>query len=382
MQIKEWETGQLRPYPGNPRINEKAVDAVAGSIAKFGFRQPIVVDSEGVIIVGHARWEAAKKLGLREVPVHVANDLDPELTRAYRIADNRTAELSDWDTERLVAELRDLTDNKPLLDGLGFTANELACLLGQPAGLADSDALPERIDQPVIRTGDLWRLGRHALLCGNALVSKDVFRILEGKVTLAITDPPFEMDAYEQAKALRLAAVRTAVVFGGGREIFRLANVEDYRLRFDFVIVYDRGVCLTGKTSLIYRHNRILLLDAETSEPEEGRGFSSGVVIGQGVPFDRDGYASITGTKMSVLQAPVQKAIYGYGKCCDLFRAFVRAMDSDVVYDPFAGSGTGMIAAEIEGKTWRGIEIDPAVADIAVRRWERFTGQKAVRVQG
>jgi len=175
-----------------------------------------------------------------------------------------------------------------------------------------------------------------------------------------------------------LAGVKTAVVLGGGRQIFRLAALEDFQVRFDFVIVYDRSVSLTAKSSLIYRHNRVLLLDC-AGEESGGAGFAAGAVLGKGVGFNRDKYASITGTKCSVLQAPVQKDLYGYGKVCDIFRAFVRAMEADTVYDPFAGSGTGMIASEIEGKEWVGVELEPWVADIAVRRWEAFTGRKAVR---
>ncbi|MHC4713937.1 MAG: ParB N-terminal domain-containing protein [Planctomycetota bacterium] len=380
MKTESWETDRIQPYENNPRVNEPAVDAVARSIDKFGFRQPIVVDASGVIVVGHTRWKAAKKLGLEEVPVHVAADLSPERARAYRIADNKTAELSSWDNEALSSELRSIRDIGLDLESLGFSDDLLRDLIMDEPGLIDRDEVPAPPSEAITRHGDLWLLGKHRLLCGSSIEPSDVARLAESPVALAITDPPFDMDALEQVRALRLAGVKTAVVFGAGREIFRLANTKEYALRFDFVIVYDRSVALSGKKSLIYRHNRILLMDCALGVPGPDDGCTSGCVIGRGIDFSRDKYASVTGTHCSVLQAPVQRHIYGYGKCCDLFRAFVRAMDSPVIYDPFAGSGTSLIACEIEGKQWLGMELDPAVVDIAVKRWEEFTGRKAERV--
>jgi ParB-like chromosome segregation protein Spo0J len=133
MRIQEWDIGMLRPYANNPRVNEGAVQAVASSIKRFGFRQPIVADRDGVIVAGHTRWEAAKQLGLKKVPVHVAKDLTPELARAYRIADNKTAELAQWDDEKLTTELELLRNAGDDLQVLAFTSRELNSLLGKPA---------------------------------------------------------------------------------------------------------------------------------------------------------------------------------------------------------------------------------------------------------
>ena len=153
----------IKPYPGNPRVNDDAVDAVAASLQEFGFRQPIVVDAEGVIIVGHTRWKAAKKLGLAQVPVHVATDLPPEKVKAYRIADNQTATLAEWDLELLPVELKDLQRADYDLGLLGFDEEELAHLLdGDLAeGLTDPDHVPEPPAEPVTRPGDLWLLGAY-----------------------------------------------------------------------------------------------------------------------------------------------------------------------------------------------------------------------------
>jgi len=152
---------QIKLYANNPRDNDCAVDAVAASIREFGFRQPIVVDRKGTIIVGHTRYKAALKLGLKKVPVHVAKDLTPAQIKAYRLADNKTAELADWDHDRLVEELLELEKMAFDLDVLGFSTDELHELCGAEItpGLTDPDAIPEPPDAPVTRPGHLWDLG-------------------------------------------------------------------------------------------------------------------------------------------------------------------------------------------------------------------------------
>src|SRR5713226_7216945 len=169
MKIELWNISGIRPYANNPRVNDQAVDAVAASIKEFGFRQPIVIDAEGVIIVGHVRYLAALKLGLKKVPVHVAKDLTPEQIKAYRIADNQTANLSDWNYDLLPIELAELQGMDYDLGLLGFNEEELAELLGAGVkdGLCDPDEVPEPPDEPTTRVGDLLILGDHRLLCGN-----------------------------------------------------------------------------------------------------------------------------------------------------------------------------------------------------------------------
>jgi ParB-like chromosome segregation protein Spo0J len=157
------DIGSIRPYENNPRLNDDAVDAVAASLEQFGFRQPIVVDGDGVIVCGHTRYKAAVKLGLAKVPVHVARDLTPEQVRGYRIADNKTSELSDWDYDILPIELSELQDGGFDLESIGFDEDELAKLLNtEPTeGLTDDDAVPEPPAEPITQPGDLWLLGAY-----------------------------------------------------------------------------------------------------------------------------------------------------------------------------------------------------------------------------
>lgn len=146
MKIETRPVAEITPYGRNPRRNDDAVDAVAESITRFGFRQPIVVDADGVIVCGHTRWKAAQKLGLEQVPVHVASDLTPEQVRAYRIADNKTGELAEFDVEKLAAELEALVEQEIDWTTLGFGEGELERLLGEQGGEAvagdDGQALP------------------------------------------------------------------------------------------------------------------------------------------------------------------------------------------------------------------------------------------------
>jgi len=188
----------IRPYERNPRINDQAVDAVVESLRQFGFRQPIVIDSDGVIIAGHTRWKAAKKLGLARVPVHVATDLTPEQVKAYRIADNKTGELAEWDLDILPIELNELRESGFDLEVLAFDDEELAKLLssaqGVTEGLTDPDAIPEPPDEPITQRGDIWVLGNHRLMCGDSGSVEDLDRLLDGAVIdLVNMDPPYNV---------------------------------------------------------------------------------------------------------------------------------------------------------------------------------------------
>ena len=190
-----WAIEKVRPYENNPRLNEGAVAAVAQSIKTFGLRKPIVVDKSGVIICGHTTRLAALELGLKEVSVHVARDLSPEKVKAYRIADNKTGELAEWDWDKLTAELLELKADDVDLTSLGFDADELATLVNElREGLVDPDEVPALPDKARTKPGDVYILGDHRLLCGDSSKRADVDRLLGGrKVQLVNTDPPYNV---------------------------------------------------------------------------------------------------------------------------------------------------------------------------------------------
>ena len=182
MKIEMRKLSEIKPYEQNPRVNDNAVDAVAGSIKEFGFRQPIVVDAEGVIVCGHTRWKAAQKLGLEKVPVHVARDLTPEQVRAYRIADNRLAELAEWDKNLLPLELEAIRAAGTDLSLLGFDEESLAQLLdtGVQGGQTDPDSVPEPPDTATSKCGEVYQLGNHRLMCGDSGSVADLDLLLGG----------------------------------------------------------------------------------------------------------------------------------------------------------------------------------------------------------
>jgi DNA modification methylase len=196
MKVEQWQLSQLRPYEQNPRNNDDAVDTVAASIREFGFRQPIVVDENGVIIVGHTRFKAAQKLRLTEVPVHVASGLSAEQIRAYRIADNKSSELAEWDFDLLPVELAALKDANYDIGLLGFDVDELARIMNPELrdGLTDPDDIPAPPDAAITQPGDLWILGDHRLLCGDSSKPEDLDRLLGGQVIhLVNMDPPYNV---------------------------------------------------------------------------------------------------------------------------------------------------------------------------------------------
>ncbi len=196
MKIELRPLNEIKPYEKNPRHNDAAVAAVAESIKQFGFRQALVVDADGVIVCGHTRWKAAQKLELDRVPVHVATDLTPAQIKAYRIVDNRTAELAEWNLDLLSIELGELKLLDIDLNSLGFDGDELAKLFGDDVtdGLCDPDDVPGPPDAAITQPGDLWMLGDHRLLCGDSSKLDDVDRLLDGAtIHLCNTDPPYNV---------------------------------------------------------------------------------------------------------------------------------------------------------------------------------------------
>jgi hypothetical protein len=246
MQVELVSVDDIRPYESNPRINDAAVDAVAVSLKEFGFRQPIVVDEQNVIIVGHTRWKAAKKLGLAKIPVHVAKDLSSEQAKAYRIADNQTNTLADWDYDLLPIELKDIQAADYNLELLGFDAEALAKLLdgGVQDGLTDPDNVPAPPDEAVTRPGDLWILGNHRLLCGDSSKPEDVDRLLDGaRIQLVNTDPPYNVGVASRSNnAIAASGDRPIGQQGmdiairkGGHKVDKKLRAKDRALVNDFI---------------------------------------------------------------------------------------------------------------------------------------------------
>lgn len=185
---------EAHPYPNNPRVNKDAVDKVAASLRAFGFRQPIVVDKDYVIICGHTRLEAAKRLRMKEVPVLVADDLSEEQVRAYRLADNKTAEFSEWDIDKLVDEIAEIMDID--MEEFGFDMSEFV----ETPQVVEDDFEPEIPEEPKAKRGDVYQLGRHRLMCGDSTSVDDVEKLVNGtQIDMLLTDPPYNVNVEESA---------------------------------------------------------------------------------------------------------------------------------------------------------------------------------------
>jgi DNA modification methylase len=420
--------GSIRPYENNPRLNEAAVDAVAASIQQFGFRQPIVVDEEGVIIVGHTRYKAALKLGLETVPVHVAIGLSPAQAKAYRLADNQTATLSQFDDDKLVEELAQLQDMDFDLALTGFSSEDLQRLLESATtqGLTDPDAVPEPPDEAITQPGDLWLLGKHRLLCGDSSTSKDVDRLLDGAaIHLVNTDPPYGVKVEPRSNNAIAAGLSSfAVTHHQKLDVVRppeKAKPTDKKLRAkdrplanDFVSdeEFDRllhawfgniaQVLLPGRAyyawggysnianyppvlqaaGLYFSQAIIWVKEHPVLTRKDFMGNHEWAFYGwrEGAAHQFFGPKNATDV-WSIKKVNPQSMIHLTEKPVELAaRALAySSRPGENVLDLFGGSGSTLIAAEQAGRHAFLMELDPLYCDVIVTRWEQFTGQKAER---
>ena len=434
MKIELRPLADITPYENNPRINDQAVDAVAESIARFGFRQPIVVDEVGVIICGHTRFKAATKMALAEVPVHVATDLTPEQIRAYRIADNRTAELSEWNMELLPLELADLQHAGLDWSLLGFDDRELQKMLdqGAKAGLTDPDAIPEPPDEATTVRGDIWILGEHRLMCGDSSLPEDMARLLDGQpVQLVNTDPPYNVavqprsnNAFvtgqtnfapkKQHASKRDRGLDAKRKAGPSKGTTTKLRAKDRPLANDFVSDQEfdrllmawfqnaadalepgRAFYIWGGYANIANYPRAL--------EAAGLKFSQQIIWHKMHPVIsrkdfmgdhewcfygwREGKAHVflgpnnVPDVWQVKKVNPQSMVHLTEKPVQLA---VRAMQyssrpGERVLDLFGGSGSTLIAAEQTERKALLMELDPLYCDVIVKRWEEFTGRKAER---
>ncbi|MFW5828623.1 MAG: DNA modification methylase [Planctomycetota bacterium] len=393
MHIEQRPIASITPYPGNPRQNDGAVQAVARSIAEFGFRQPIVVDQDLVVICGHTRLKAAQELGMAEVPIVVAADLSSAQIKAYRLADNKTAELSRWDYDLLPIELRDLQDTGFDMDLLGFDGDELAKLLdpGVADGLTDPDEAPPVPEEPITRPGDIWQLGEHRLICGDSCQPQTYDRLLAGEqVHLLQTDPPYnvayqggtdealtiandDMDAasYRQFLVAALGCAAAALQPGAG---FYVWHADTYG---GIVRSACEKVDLPVRQCLIWKKNSLVLGRQDYQWIHEPclYGWKPGAAhrwLG-----DR--------AQTTVLEhdKPKRNGEHPTMKPVELLTRMLGNSSGvgDVVLDPFGGSGSTLIAAQQTGRQARLVELDPRYCDVIVRRWEAFTGKTAQRIR-
>jgi len=386
LEITNMKVSEIHPYEKNPRFNDAAVDAVAKSIQEFGWRSPIVVDRDKVIVCGHTRLKAAIKLGLTEVPVHIAADLTPEQIQAYRIADNKTGEIAEWNYDLLPVELRELQGADFDLSLLGFDSDELDRLLNGgddktvTDGETEPDAVPEIPETAESRTGTLYRLGDHVLLCGDSTKPEDIAKLMgDEKADLYLVDPPYNValtgsngltiknddmedgkfrDFLDSAFSCASSALKPGAsfyIFHSDSESsnFRLAaNGND--LEVHETLYWIKNSFVLGRFDYHYQSESCLY----GWKPGAAHNWYSDRCQSNLLNFDKPKCNDVHPS-----MKPVAMLVY-------LIQNSSRK--GETVLDNFGGSGSTLIACEQTGRKCRMVELDEKYCDVIRRRWAEF----------
>ena len=381
MNIKLFNLDDIKPYEKNPRRNDEAVQYVAASIKEFGFKVPIVIDKNNVIVAGHTRYKAAKKLGLEEVPCIVADDLTDEQVKAYRLADNKVAEKAEWDFDLLSMELEDIFNLDMGDFGFEFEIEEEK----QEAKEDDYEiVVPE---EPRAKPGDVWQLGRHRLMCGDSTSFDAVEKLMNGELAdMLLTDPPYnvdyegktkdklkiendkmENDEFRQFLVDAFSNANMAMKPGAVFYIWH-ADSEGYNFRgacYDVgwkvrqCLIWNKNSMVMGRQDYHWKHEPCLY------------GWKDGA--GHLWAADRKQ------TTILSFDRPTKNSLHPTMKPIPLFDYQIcnNTKGNDIVLDLFGGSGTTIMACEQNGRRGYMMEFDPRYVDVIIDRWETFTGQKA-----
>ena len=383
LKFENWPISRCVDYARNPRKNDHAVDKVAAAIKEFGFRVPIIAKSDGLVVDGHLRLKAAKKLGLEEVPVILADDMTDAQIKAFRLSVNKTAEFAEWDFDLLKLELQDLGELNFDLELTGFDLGEIADLTNEPTeGLTDEDAVPEVPETPVTVEGDVWVLGRHRLMCGDSTSIDAVDKLMDGrKANMLHTDPPYGVD-YE----------------GVPNDHLKDAQLEAF--------LYDALSCafsaLASGSNIYVWHADITALEFisafrsagfKQARPSTIQWVKPSLTMSQGDYHSQNEpclYGWKEGSGRVRVKDRKQTTIW---KCDRTDEAKVhptmkpvelcqRAIENSseingIVLDLFGGSGSTLIACEKTDRDCRMMELDRKYCDVIIKRWQQFTGETA-----
>jgi DNA modification methylase len=367
----------LIPYAKNARVHDDAqIAQLAGSIKEFGFNNPILIDKDNGIIAGHGRVMAARKLGLTEVPTILLDHLNETQRKAYILADNRIAINSTWDNEMLSLELMDIKDDVSLAM-LGFSVDELDALLNPTQltdGLTDEDAVPDVPEEPKTKLGDIYQLGNHRLMCGDSTSIDAVEKLMDGqKADMVFTDPPYNID-YQGVK--------------DKRDKIKNDKMSDESFK-DFLIqsLYScetMYVCCSWQYAHLFKEameaigrkpKAMIVWDKVNPAQHLDKYFKQHELIFYYGDFG--GHKTIRGDVWTLKRQ--RNTVHPTMKPVELIElALNDQSDKKIILDLFGGSGSTLIAAEKIGRQARLMELDPKYCDVIIKRWEDFTGQKAV----
>jgi DNA modification methylase len=393
--IERWSVARLIPYARNPRTHSPAqIAQIAASIREFGFTNPVLVDGAGGIIAGHGRVLAARQLGLTDVPVVILDHLTETQRKAYVIADNKLALNAGWDEELLALEMHDLKLAGFDVGLTGYPAEEIdrviAELNGHGSGLTDVDAVPETPIRPITRLGDVWELGPHRLYCGDATDTEAYAAVLAGGLAdMVFTDPPYNVDYVGSATDKEEGRVRTILNddLGDGFEGFLraacgqmlsvtkgalyicMSSAELHRLHLAFQRAGGHW-----STFVIWAKNHFTLGRSDYQRQYEP------ILYGWKAGNDRFWCGARDQGDVWFVDRPVANDLHPTMKPVELIVRAIRnsSKSRDTILDPFAGAGSTLIACEQSGRQARLIELEPALCDVIIRRWEEHTGGAAI----
>ncbi len=385
MNIQTVQLSQLKPYAKNPRKNNEAVKYVAESIKEFGFKVPIVIDKNNEIIAGHTRYKAAKKLNLKEIPCIVADDLTEEQIKAFRLADNKVAEKAEWDFDLLADELDDLFNFDMSVFGFEDEAED------EETEVVEDDFDAEPPEEPKAKLGDIYQLGRHRLMCGDSTDVLNLEKLFDGnKIDLVLTDPPYGIDVVQNStiggdkafgsvggnnivKANSYIPIKGDETTDTAREFYNSCvsvGIENYIL---FGGNYFTDFLSPKACWIVWdKENTGNFADVELAWSSFDKGAKLYRWLWNGLC--RKGERSVEG-KSRV--HPTQKPVGLMGKILQDF-----SESGQNIFDGFGGSGSTLIACEQTNRNCFMIEYEPHYIDVIITRWEQFTGQKAVLLNG
>ena len=380
MEIINRKIDEIIPYENNPRNNDEAVDYVAKSIEEFGFKVPIILDKNNIIVTGHTRLKAAKKLGLKEVPTIMADDLTDEQIKAFRLADNKVSEYATWNDDLLNIELQDLDID---MSDFGFDID-----IEEEETEIVEDEVPDVPEEPKAKLGDIYQLGNHRLMCGDSTSEEDVAKLMNGvKADMVFTDPPYGIDVVQGKK------VGGDKPFGkvGGENIVKSntyssiigdETTDTARKNYEIVKeISDNQIIFGGnyftdflKPSKCWcvwdKQNTGNFADVELAWTSFDKGAKIYHYLWNGLV--REGSRDL---ELSKRVHPTQKPV---GMIINILKDFTKENNS--IIDCFGGSGSTLIACEQLNRKCYMMELDPHYIDVIIQRWENFTGERAVKI--
>ena len=384
MNIVNVKIAEVTPYANNPRNNDAAVESVAKSIEKFGFIGAIILNKDKIIINGHTRVKACKKLGMETVPAIIVDHLTKEQEDALRIADNKTGEIAEWNEDLLRAELKALEEAGFGIEDLGFDNSELEALLegdvSVSVGETDPNAAPEVPEVAVSRLGEVYVLGNHRLVCGDSTKSEDVGRVCkEGEADMWLTDPPYNV-AYEGSNGLTIQNdsmedvkfrefLRTA--FGHAEKALK-PGAPFYIFHADSEGYNFRGAChdigLRVRQCLVWKKNALVL------GRQDYQWIHEPCLYGWKEGGPHPWYADRSQTTVMEFNKPKKNDVHPTMKPVEMLVYLLQnsSKRGDVVLDTFGGSGSTLIACEQTGRVCKTVELDPRYCDAIRRRWAEF----------